>query len=93
MKWQRGRSIHEIARGEEERTVQLGNGMNDFIEIPLVVEDDREVATILIDGVSYHFERLKRETLLSEYRVDTDPDYEPQTDAEGYCYILAPFCE
>jgi hypothetical protein len=77
----------------KERTVQLGNGMNDFIEIPLVVEDDREVGTVLIDGVSYHFERLKRETLLSEYRVDNDPDYEPQTDEEGYCYILAPFCE
>jgi hypothetical protein len=65
--------------------------MNDFIEIPLVVEDDREVGTVLIDGIFYHFERIKKEALLSEYRVDTDPDYEPQTDAEGYCYILAPF--
>lgn len=78
---------------KEARTVQLGNGLNDSIEIPLVVEDDREVGTVLIDGVFCHFERIKKETLLSEYRVDNDPDYEPQTDAEGYCYILAPFCE
>jgi hypothetical protein len=78
---------------EEQRTVQLGNGMNDFIEIPLDVEDGREVGMVLIDGVFYHFERIKKETLLSEYRVDNDPDYDPQTDAEGYCYILAPFCK
>lgn len=78
---------------KEKRSVQLGNGLNDFIEIPLVAEDGREVGTVLIDGVFYHFERLKRETLLSEYRVDADPDYDPQTDTDGYCYILAPFCE
>jgi len=77
----------------KERAVQLGNGLNDFIEIPLVVEGDREVGTVLIDGVFYHFERIKKETLLCEYHVDNDPDYEPQTDAEGYCYILAPFCK
>ena len=78
---------------KEERTVQLGNGLNDFIEIPLVVEDDREVGTVLIEGVFYHFERIKKKTVLSKYRVDADPDYQPQTDADGCCYILAPFCK
>ncbi len=77
----------------QERTIQLGNCLNDFIEIPLTLEDDREVGMVSIDGVFYHFERIKKETLLSEYRVDNDPDYDPKTDAEGYCYILAPFCK
>ena len=46
-----------------------------------------------IDGVFYHFERIKKEVLQTEYRVDNDPDYEPQSDPDGYCYILAPYCK
>jgi hypothetical protein len=75
---------------KEKATIQSGS---DVIEIPLEMDDGREVASLQIDGVSYHFERIRKETLLSEYKVDGDPDYQPQTDAEGYCYILAPFCE
>lgn len=75
---------------KEKATIQSGS---DFIEIPLEVDDNREVAMLQIDGVSYHFERIRKEVLPGEYKVDGDPDYEPQTDAEGYCYILAPFCE
>jgi len=75
---------------KEKATIQLGS---DFIEIPLEMDDGREVAMLQIDGVFYHFERIRKEVLLSEYKVDGNPDYEPQTDAEGYCYILAPFCE
>ncbi len=36
---------------------------------------------------------FEEDVLLSEYKVDGDPDYQPQADAESYCYILAPFCE
>jgi hypothetical protein len=75
---------------KEKVTIQSGT---DFIKIPLEVDDGREVASLQIDGVSYHIERLRKETLLNEYKVDGDPDYQPQTDVEGYCYILAPFCE
>ena len=78
---------------KERRTIQLGISGDDFIEIPLNVEGNREVSTILIDGIHYHFERIKKETLLSEYCVDGDPDYKPRTDADGYCCIIAPFCE
>lgn len=38
---------------------------------------------IQIDGIFYHFERIRKEILMSEYKVDGDPDYERQTDAEG----------
>ena len=75
---------------KEKATIQCGR---DFIEVPLEMDNGREVAMLQIDGVSYHFERIRKEILLSGYRVDGDPDYQPQTDAEGYCYILAPFCE
>lgn len=63
------------------------------IEIPLAIEGNREAAIFLVDGVLYHFERLPKETFMTDYRVDTDPDYQPQSDSDGYCYILAPFCK
>jgi hypothetical protein len=75
---------------KEKATIHAGS---DSIEIPLEVDDGREVGSLQIDGVSYHFERTRKEILLSEYKVVCYPDYQPQTDAEGYCYILAPFCE
>jgi len=78
---------------KEKTTVQLSNGRNDFIEIPLRVDGDWEVATILIDGVLYHFERIKKETLLSQYLTDNDPADKPQTDPDGYRYILTPYCD
>lgn len=74
-------------------TLQLNHSRDNFIEIPLILDGDREVATILIDGIFHHLERIKKETLLSKYFVDRDPDYEPQADTDGYCYILSPFCE
>ena len=59
--------------------------------VPLSAEDGREVAQLVIDGVPYHFERLRREELLARYTVDDDPDYDPQTDAAGFCFTLAPY--
>lgn len=74
-------------------TLQLNHSRDHFIEIPLNLDGDREVATILMDGISYHLERIKKEALLSQYFIDRDTDYQPQTDNEGYCYILSPFCK
>ena len=78
---------------KEKTTVQLSNGRNDVIEIPLRVDGDWEVATILIDGVLYHFERIRKETLLSPYRTDNDPPDRQRPDPDGYRYILTPYCE
>jgi hypothetical protein len=78
---------------KEKTTVQLSNGRNDVIEIPLRVDGDWEVATILIDGVLYHFERIRKETLLSPYRADNDPPAKQAPDPDGYRYILTPYCE
>lgn len=61
--------------------------------VPFFVEGGRQSTVLMIDGVSYHLERIPRGQLASEYLVDLDPDYQPQADAEGYCYILAPFSE
>jgi hypothetical protein len=33
-----------------------------LLRFHLTVEDDREVGMVLIDGVFYHFERIKKET-------------------------------
>ena len=77
---------------EKKEKVTISDGSKE-IEIALVVDDDREVAMLLIDWGLYHFERIRKEMLLTDYRVDADPDYQPQSDSDGYCYILAPFCE
>jgi len=74
-------------------TLQLSHSRDCFIEIPLILDGDREVATIVIDGIFYHLERIKKETLLSQYVIDRDTDYQPQTNVDGYCYILSPFCK
>lgn len=70
-------------------TLTLRTG--ESFKIPFTTENNREVAMILIDNVPYHFERLKKNELLDQYRVDTDPSYEPRGDANDKCCILSPF--
>ena len=74
-----------------KNNIKIVNESGESINIPMSIEGEREAAMLQINGVRYHFERVTKERLTSEYRVDDDPDYQPQTDAEGYCYILAPF--
>ena len=74
-----------------EHTAHIRTEQEDLLTVPLFVEGERQAAVLTIDGVSYHLERISCEQLTSEYRVDLDPDYQPQADAEGFCYILAPF--
>lgn len=69
--------------------IQTSSG--DVLAVPLSSEGGRDGARLVIDGVPYHFERISREELLSRYKVDADPDYDPTSDAEGFCYILAPY--
>lgn len=75
------------------RVVEITNGFGATIHVELEYEGDREGASITIEGINYHFERLKKERLLSDYKIDDDPDYQPQSDADGYCYLIAPFSE
>ncbi len=72
-------------------TAEIRTSSGEVIRVPMASEDEREQARLVIDGVPYHFERISRSDLLSNYKVDTDPDYEPKSDAEGYCYVLAPY--
>jgi hypothetical protein len=75
---------------DEERTVIFSsNGKS--IKVPLSFDGERESTSVEIDGVSYHFERIHYSLLLSEYRIDNDPDYHPHTDKDGFCYLIAPF--
>lgn len=76
---------------QDVRTVMLSTSMGQSLEIPLAFDGERESAEIRINGTPYHFERIYFSQLLSEYRIDNDPDYQPVTDADGYCYIIAPF--
>jgi len=63
----------------------------DTISLPMQPEGPRQVGSVLVDGVKYHIERIRAAKYLSKYKVDADPEYEPQTDQNGYCVILAPF--
>lgn len=61
------------------------------IDIPLCSEDGREYAVLIINGVYYHIERVAKDDLIANYKVDLDPDYEPQGDESGHCFMIAPF--
>lgn len=76
-----------------ERIVEIINERGKGIDVPLSFDGERESAMLVIDGVRYHFERIEYYKLVSEYAVDLDPDYDPESDEAGYCYILAPFCK
>jgi len=72
------------------RRVEISNGL-ESLRFSLEFDGERESTQLLINGVSYHFERISKEQLMREYKVDNDPDYYPQSDELGYCYMIAPF--
>jgi hypothetical protein len=74
-----------------ERTAEVRTVLGETFFVPLISEGGREAACLVIGGVCYHLERIAKAELTANYRIDTDPDYIPQADAEGFCYILAPY--
>lgn len=72
-------------------TAEIKTSSGEVLRVPLSSDNKREQARLVIDGVPYHFERISRVELASDYKVDDDPDYDPKSDEEGYCYILAPY--
>ncbi len=73
------RSTRVVVPGGEDLTIPLESG------------DGRAFAVVVMDGVRYHLERVSKKALTTHYKVDLDPDYEPQADATGHCYMLVPF--
>jgi len=73
------------------RAAEISSEMGESVRIPLSFDCKREASVVNIDGIRYHIERISKTELVSEYRVDSDPEYQPQSDADGFCYILAPF--
>jgi hypothetical protein len=74
---------------KEITVLKTSNG--ETLRVPLVFDGDREVARLEIDGINYHLERVRKSDLLSNYKVDDDPDYNPHSDDAGYCYLLVPY--
>jgi len=74
-------------------TVEISSVTGETVKVLLTIDEGQAHSCLLIDGVRYHFERVTKQDLLSKYRVDADPDYAPQTDGAGHCYILAPYSE
>lgn len=74
-------------------TVEISTVSGDMLEIALTREGDRARTCLTLNGLRYHFERVTKSDLLTEYKVDDDPDYLPQSDSNGHCYILAPYSE
>ncbi len=68
---------------DDFRRVELSNGMVNMV-VSLEFDGQRESTQLLIDGVSYHFERIKKESLMTDYKVDGDPDYEPHTGLSSF---------
>ena len=76
-----------------ENTVEISTALGDTLKVSLTQEEERVHSCLMINGVRYHFERITQTDLLTQYKVDGDPDYLPQMDASGHCYILAPYSE
>ena len=74
-------------------TVQITNSSGKSIEVLLVDDGEHAHSCLTINGMHYHFERVTKSVIMTDYKVDSDPDYEPQTDPAGFCYILAPYSE
>ena len=74
-------------------TIKMSIVSGDMLEIALTHEGDGAHSYLVINGVRYHFERVTKSDLLAEYKVDDDPEYSPQSDSNGHCYILAPYSE
>jgi len=75
------------------KNLKIQNGYGETIEIALLRDGTRDVGQVFIDGVPYHIERMKSDELMSEYKIDTDPDYSPQRDKHGRCVLIAPYCK
>lgn len=76
------------------RSVRVSvEGQEGVLTVPLGFDEERAYAVVLIDGVRYHLERLTPQELVTEYRVDSDPDYKPQADTSGHCYFMVPFSQ
>lgn len=70
-------------------TIRTQNGL--ALQVPLESCGDREGAMIFIDDVPYHIERMPKSLLCKEYKIDTEPRYDPQTDNANRCVMVAPF--
>jgi len=76
---------------QNKEWASIQNSFGENLRVPLSFDGSRAVARLEIDGVAYHLERVRKSDLLSHYKVDDDPDYDPQADDAGYCYLLAPY--
>lgn len=62
-----------------------------MLQVPLEQWGDREAGTIFIDDVPYHIERIAKQLLRKQYKIDADSDYVPQTDSGNCCVVVVPF--
>ena len=69
----------------------ITNAEGKSINVTLQKDAQRQVGALLIDGVQYHIEKMPVLEYCSKYTVDVDKEYEPQTDVDGCCVIVAPF--
>lgn len=69
----------------------IANADGKSINVALQEDGERQVGTLLINGLRYHIENMPLQAFRSKYRVDSDKKYAPQTDADGCCVIIAPF--
>lgn len=74
-------------------SIRIRTQSGSVLQIPLECSGDREAATIFIDNVPYHIERMSKDLLCKEYKIDTDPDYIPKTDRSNRCVVVTPFSQ
>lgn len=82
---------HSEAENDIQFVSIIHEASGQSIVIPMICEDHRDIATLTINGVYYHLERVTQDELATDYKVDLDPEYSPKSDATGYCCLFAPY--
>ncbi len=74
-------------------TIKIKTESGSTLQVPVENCGDRQAATIFIDNIPYHIERMPKDLLCKEYKIDTDPDYVPKTDSSNRCVVVTPFSQ
>ena len=76
-----------------EKTVTIETETGEKLDVTLYLEGERLGTCLRVNGLPHHFERMQIDDAAENYKLDTDPDYFPCSDHEGFCYVMVPFSQ
>ena len=75
----------------DEKVAIIESETGEKLSVYMWREGGRVATSLRINGILHHFEWLPAPEFVTNYVVDTDPDYSPKTDEHGHCFFMVPF--